>query len=181
MSKPVINIADLELDRWSQGTLYAGADVRIGSKIALNSLGISYSEVPPGKSACPFHNHHVEDELFIVLEGEGTYRFGNESYAIKAGDVLGAPAGGPETAHQIINTGSGPLRYFGISTLATTEVCEYPDSGKFGVFSRSTRNPYDKANVRHLDRAGNGLDYWDGEPGAQSGTPEAALKIGEQK
>ena len=39
-------------------------------------------------------------------------------------------------------------------------------SGKFGVFSRSTRNPYDKATIRHLDRAGASLDYWDGEPGA---------------
>lgn len=31
-----------------------------------------------------------------------------------------------------------------------------------------TRNPYDNAMVRHLDRLGNGLDYWDGEPGAES-------------
>ena len=40
-------------------------------------------------------------------------------------------------------------------------------SGKFGVFSRSTRNPYDKSTVRHLDRQGTGLDYWDGGPGAE--------------
>ena len=39
-------------------------------------------------------------------------------------------------------------------------------SGKFGVFSRHTRNPYDHASVRHLDRVGTGLDYWDGEPKA---------------
>jgi uncharacterized cupin superfamily protein len=104
--------------------------------------------------------------MFIILEGEGTYRFGAETYPIKAGDVLGAPAGGQDTAHQIINTGSGPLRYYGISTMSIADVCEYPDSGKFGVFSRSTGNPYDKATHRHLDRLGNGLDYWDGEPGA---------------
>ena len=168
MSQPVVNIADLTLDSWSRGDLYAGADVRIGPMIGVKDLGISYSEVPPGKSSCPFHNHHVEDELFIVLDGEGTYRFGSESYPIKAGDVLGAPAGGHETAHQIINTGTRPLRYYGISTMSLADVCEYPDSGKFGVFSRHTRNPYDKATVRHLDRLGNGLDYWDGEPGAES-------------
>lgn len=166
MNKPVVNVADLPLERWRRSAFYGGADARIGPMIGVRDLGISYSEVEPGQSACPFHNHHVEDELFIVIEGEGTYRFGAESHPIKAGDVLGAPAGGQDTAHQIINTGSRTLRYFGISTMSLADVCEYPDSGKFGVFSRHTRNPYDKASVRHLDRVGTGLDYWDGEPKA---------------
>ena len=155
------------LSQESKGHLYESADVRIGPMIGVKDLGISYSEVPPGKSACPFHNHHVEDEMFIILAGEGTYRFGPDSYPIKAGDVLGAPAGGQDTAHQIINTGTTPLRYYGISTMSLADVCEYPDSGKFGVFSRHTRNPYDQSTIRHLDRVGTGLDYWDGEPGAQ--------------
>ena len=172
MTSPVVNIADLPLERWERGTLYAGADVRIGPMIGVKELGISFGEVPPGKSGCPYHNHHVEDELFIVIEGEGTYRFGDQTYPIKAGSVLGAPAGGRETAHQIINTGSVPLRYYGISTMSLADVCEYPDSGKFGVFSRHTGNPYDKSTIRHIDRAGTGLDYWDGEPGAQESKNE---------
>lgn len=166
MSKPIVNIAELPLDRWTRSDFYAASDARIGPMIGVKDLGISYSEVEPGKSSCPFHNHHVEDEMFIILEGEGTYRFGAESYPIKAGDVLGAPAGGQETAHQIINTGTTVLRYYGISTMSLADVCEYPDSGKFGVFSRSTRNPYDHTTIRHLDRVGNGVDYWDGEPKA---------------
>ena len=169
MTGPIVNIGELPLERWTQGTAFAGADVRIGPMIGVKDLGISYSEVPPGKSGCPFHNHHVEDEIFIILEGEGMYRFGAQSYPIKAGDVLGAPAGGQDTAHQIINTGTGPLRYYGISTMSIADVCEYPDSGKFGVFSRSTRNPYDKATLRHLQHLDNaGVDYWSGQPGAES-------------
>jgi uncharacterized cupin superfamily protein len=164
--KPIVNINELPLEHSSKGWLYESSDVRIGPKIGVKDLGISYTEVPPGKSSCPFHNHHVEDEMFIILEGSGSYRFGPDTYPIKAGDVLGAPAGGHETAHQIINTGSTPLRYYGISTMSLADVCEYPDSGKFGVYSRSTRNPYDKSTVRHLDRLGSSLDYWDGEPGA---------------
>ena len=166
MSTPVVNIADLKLEAWTRSDFYGSSDVRIGPMIGVKDLGISYSKVQPGMSSCPFHNHHVEDEMFIILEGEGTYRFGTESYPIKAGSVLGAPAGGQETAHQIINTGTTVLRYYGISTMSLADVCEYPDSGKFGVFSRHTRNPYDKATVRHLDRLGNGVDYWDGEPKA---------------
>lgn len=169
MTKPIVNINEADLAPWSHGKLYGGADVRIGPMIGVKDLGISFSEVPPGKSGCPFHNHHVEDEIFIILEGEGTYRFGGETFPIKAGDVLGAPAGGQETAHQIINTGTVPLRYYGISTMSIADVCEYPDSGKFGVFSRSTRNPYDHATLRHLQQLDNkGVDYWDGEPGAES-------------
>ena len=166
--KPIVNIGELKLSHESKGHLYESADVRIGPMIGVKDLGISYSEVPPGKSSCPFHNHHVEDEMFIILEGEGTYRFGPDSYPIKAGDVLGAPAGGQDTAHQIINNGTKPLRYYAISTMSLADVCEYPDSGKFGVYSRSSRNPYDKATVRHIDRLGTSLDYWDGEPGAES-------------
>lgn len=169
MTRPIVNIGEAELKPWTQGTLYGGADVRLGPMIGVRDLGISYSEVPPGKSGCPFHNHHVEDEIFIILEGEGTYRFGKDSYPIKAGDVLGAPAGGQETAHQIINTGTVPLRYYGISTMSIADVCEYPDSGKFGVFSRSTRNPYDHATLRHMQHLDNpGVDYWLDEPGAES-------------
>jgi uncharacterized cupin superfamily protein len=169
--KPIVNIGEVQLKRVSRGDLYESSDFRIGPVIGVKDLGINYTEVPPGKSHGPFHNHHVEDEMFIILEGEGTYRFGADRYPIKAGDVLGAPAGGHETAHQIINTGTKPLRYYAISTMSLADVCEYPDSGKFGVYSRHTRNPYDKATVRHIDRVGTGLDYWDGEPGAESKDP----------
>jgi uncharacterized cupin superfamily protein len=163
LSDPAVNIADLPLDSWTQGTAFAGADVRIGPLVGVKDLGISYSEVPPGKTGCPFHNHHVEDELFIVIDGEGTYRFGANTYPIKAGSVLGAPAGGQETAHQIINTGTVPLRYYAISTMAKTEVCEYPDSGKLLV--KSERPPSDK--LRFVAREGQyAPDYWEGEPGA---------------
>ena len=168
MTEPVVNINDLKLESWERGALYGGADVRIGPMIGVKDLGISYSVVQPGKSGCPFHNHHVEDEMFIILEGEGIYRFDDKTYPIKAGSVLGAPAGGQETAHQIINTGTTPLRYYGISTMSIADVCEYPDSGKFGVFSRSTRNPYDKSTIRHLQHLDHkGIDYWDGEKGAE--------------
>ena len=167
MSKPVVNIADLPLERWNKSEFYGSADVRIGPMIGVKDLGISYSEVQPGMSSCPFHNHHVEDEMFIILEGEGTYRFGAESYPIRAGSVLGAPAGGQDTAHQIINTGTTVLLYYGISTMSLADVCEYPDSGKFGVFSRHTRNPYDKSTIRHLQHLDHeGVGYWDGEPKA---------------
>jgi uncharacterized cupin superfamily protein len=162
--KPVVNLADLDLDRWSQGTRFAGADASLGVGIGLRKLGISYSEVPPGKSACPFHNHHAEEEAFLILEGAGTYRFGPEEFAIRAGDVCAAPAGGPDTAHQIRNTGNATLRYVAISANVATEIVEYPDSGKFLA---KTGGPGEAPRFRFVGRREGGeADYWDGEPGA---------------
>ena len=126
--------------------------------------------MPPGRSGCPFHNHHCEDELFVILEGEGEYRLGDTRHKVGAGDVLGAPAGGPDTAHQLFNTGSGPLRYFVVSSMANTDIVEYPDSGK--VQARTKRHG-DGSSFRIMHRATPSLDYWDGEPGAGDSNADA--------
>ncbi len=163
-SERVVDPRELELEHWSQGSLYGGGDVRLGSRLGLKGLGAAYSEVQPGKSGCPFHNHHVEDELFVILEGEGTYRIGNQRIPVRAGHILGAPAGGPDTAHQLINTGTVPLRYLSISTKAATEICEYPDSGKFLAKTLDPKTGEYRFNqmVSELES----IDYWHREPGA---------------
>ena len=160
--KPVINMADVPLRDNGHGDAFAAKIASFGDKIGSTGIGCMLHVVPPGKRAFPLHNHHYNHELFVVLEGEGEYRFGEETYPIKVGDVLAAPAGGQEVAHQIINTGKGEMRYLGLSTKGTTEVVEYPDSGKFAVASR-----FDfatgKGGIRYIGRVGNSLDYWDGE------------------
>nr|WP_316653513.1 cupin domain-containing protein [uncultured Gellertiella sp.] len=155
---------DLELEHWSQGSFYEGKDASLGRRLGLTRLGISYSEVPPGKSGCPFHNHHVEDELFVIIEGQGTYRIGDRKIPVSTGHVLGAPAGGPDTAHQLINTGSGPLRYLSISSKAATEICEYPDSGKF--LARTVDPATGETRFRQMVSELESIDYWHREPGA---------------
>ncbi|CAN7555003.1 cupin domain-containing protein [Rhizobium sp. LjRoot30] len=158
--KPIVNIADLDLKHWVRGQRYESADASFGKQLGLTNLGIGYSELPPGKMGCPFHNHYVEDEMFIVLEGTGEYRFGAERHPIRAGDVLGAPAGGPETAHHIINTGDVPLKYFSISTMVKTDIVTYPDSGKFLT---KTMGSDGYPRFHHIGREQDEVDYWHGE------------------
>ncbi len=157
---PVAKLTSLPLESFERGQAYAGADVRVANRIGLEKLGATYTEVPPGKSSCPFHVHHVEEEMFVILEGEGRYRFGSKVYEVEAGDVLGAPCGRAEFAHKLTNTGSTTLKYLAISTMAQTDVCEYPDSGKFAVGTRSD----DPEEFGFIGRAIEPLDYWDGEP-----------------
>jgi uncharacterized cupin superfamily protein len=68
--------------------------------------------------------------MFLILEGEGELRFGSERYPIRKDDVIACPTGGPEVAHQIINTGTTTMRDLALSTVVDVEACEYPDSQK---------------------------------------------------
>lgn len=147
---------------------------RIGPLIGLSRLGCMLTVVPPGKRAFPYHNHHGAEELFVILEGRGTYRIGAERIEVAAGDVCGAPAGDRATAHQLINTGAEPLKYLAISTQADPEVVEYPDSGKYAAIAVGAGRSFFEAHVRAIGRAEDGLDYWDGEEPARTGPGDDA-------
>lgn len=157
--KPVINIADLKLREVGDGAGFQAKVASFAGEIGSRGLDCMLHVVEPGKKAFPRHSHHREHELFVILEGEGTYRFGDASFPIRAGDVCAGPIGGPETAHHIVNTGSRTLKYLGIGTVADTEVCEYPDSGKVAVMSSAAGN-----RMRHIfGKDDKSRGYHDGE------------------
>jgi uncharacterized cupin superfamily protein len=162
-TKPVINVADVPLRENAHGEKFKAKVGSFGRSIGSTGIGCMLHEVEPGKRAFPYHNHHQIHELFVILEGDGEYCFGKETYPVRAGDVLAAPAGGPENAHQLVNTGDKPLKYLGISTSATTEVVEYPDSGKFAVTSRYEWGNPAAGGIRFVGHKEGSIDYWEGE------------------
>ena len=54
----------------------------------------------------PVHAHDHEDKFYLVLEGAGEFRLGDESQEASAGVVVWAPAG---VSHGVTNTGSDRL------------------------------------------------------------------------
>ena len=150
----VANIHQLKLEHAAKGDRFESQSVRIGPLLGAKDLGYSYDVVPPGKSSCPFHSHRSEEEMFFIVQGEGTLRYGSETRKIRAGDVICCPTGGPETAHQIINDSEEPIAYLSVSTMMPAEVCEYPDSKKIGAFG---------GGLRHMTHASHDLDYWTDE------------------
>jgi uncharacterized cupin superfamily protein len=162
--KPIINLADLTLKRLSHGDKFEVQEGSISPVVGAKQLGYSLAMVAPGKRAYPFHCHHVNEEMFLVLEGRGTVRIGEHEYPIRKGDVIAAVAGGRDTAHQIINTSDEVLTYLMVSTMIPTEVIEHPDSSKVAVFVGSAPGyAPETRSFNYRGRLGPRLDYWEDE------------------
>ena len=168
---PIINVADVELQPRppvfaASGDAAQRFDARmgmVGARIGAKLLGYNITAVPPGKRAFPLHNHMVNEEMFFVLEGSGELRLGDATHPVRAGDIIACPPGGPETAHQMVNTGGGELKYLAVSTALSPEVCQYPDSDKFAVSVYGDSGKPGDWRFRHVGRKDDARDYWEGE------------------
>lgn len=139
----------------THGTRYGCRDRMLARAVGGKQLGCSYYEVEPGKTAFPFHYHSMNEEALFVISGEGTLRLGDGRYALRAGDYVAFPVG-PDHSHQLIATGSEPLRYLCMSTMHPVEIAGYPDSGKVGLRDTTGRKLFfTKDEV---------ADYFAGEP-----------------
>jgi len=132
---------------------------QISDHIGAQKLGYNLTILPPGKVQCPFHSHHVEEEMFFILEGSGELRFGDKTYPLRKHDVVACPTGGREVAHQIVNTGTTEMHYLSLSTVADVETCEYPDSNKISIVAGKREAP----EARKMFRAEDTVDYYDRE------------------
>jgi uncharacterized cupin superfamily protein len=139
--------------------LYDSQCARLAPGTAARKLGASVDTVAPGQRSCPYHFHHAQEEMFIVLEGTGTLRVAGEMLPIEAGDVVFMPPG-PEYPHQIINTSDAPLKYLSVSTRESPEIVEYPDSKKFLALSVQDGT----AAFSTIQHQADSVDYWANEP-----------------
>lgn len=163
-AKLVRNMDQVELQEMQRPPLYESRYGRvIGPRTAgavARKLGASIDIVPPGKATCPYHFHYAQEEMFVILQGEGTLRVAGEQVPVYAGDVIAIPPG-PEYPHQLINTSKAPLKYLSISTQEAPEICEYPDSSKYLAYAEPAGPLLGQGRMHRADAD---LDYWDGEP-----------------
>jgi uncharacterized cupin superfamily protein len=111
------------------------------------------SEVLPGKLNAPPHCHSAEEEIFVVLEGEGALLIWEADevaeHPVGTGSAVVRPAG-TGVAHAF-RAGEEGLKLLMYGTRDPNDICFYPRSGK--VVLRGI------GLVGRLDP----LDYWDGE------------------
>jgi uncharacterized cupin superfamily protein len=111
--------------------------------------GLKHVSVAPSKYATPLHCHSAEEELFVVLAGEGTLVLGDEEIAVRPGSAVARPPG-TGVAHAF-RAGDERLEFLAYGTREPGDMCYYPRSDKIsfrglGVIGRVER-----------------LSYWDGE------------------
>jgi uncharacterized cupin superfamily protein len=120
--------------------------------------GLNYVVVRHNRLNCPPHVHAAEEEIFVLLEGDGTVlAYDCDSrppqlrvHAVTAGDVLVRPAG-TGVAHAFMANALG-ITLLAYGQRRSDEMTFYPRSGKvrfrgLGVTGRLAL-----------------CDYWDGEP-----------------
>ena len=120
---------------------------------AKNAL-VSIYEIPPGKSAYPYHYHHKNEETFYILSGEGILKTPEGERQVKAGELLFFPTG-PEGAHKLTNSSKTEmLTYIDFDVVHDIDIAVYPDSDKIGIWGMGINKIYpEDADV----------DYYHGE------------------
>jgi uncharacterized cupin superfamily protein len=164
MTKPIINVADAPVYRGESGERFEFHMASLARAVGGRAIGANVTTVKPGKAGFPLHHHHANEEHFFILSGTGVLRVGEETYAVKPQDYIVTLPGGPETAHQLVNTGNEDLVYLAISTMLYPEVAGYPESGKTGVRLSMGEAPEARFLLRDGDK--DAVGYWEGEDGS---------------
>jgi len=150
----VVNVDEVEGGyggRWKLLARQAGSEL----------TGLNWGSLEDGDEGAPPHVHSADEEIFVVLEGEGVFelwpspqlaRGGREleELPIRAGHVLSRPAS-TGIAHGI-RAGAPGLTYLAYGTRNPNDVCFYARSNK--IYFRGL------GLIGRLED----LDYFDGEP-----------------
>jgi uncharacterized cupin superfamily protein len=152
----IVNVADVPVNERDGATVaYARRD--LGRAAGSELTGLKHLIVPDGKLNVPPHCHSAEEELFVVLEGEGVLELtptpdlasdGVEpsKHPVRRGSVVSRRAG-TGVAHAF-RAGHGGLTLLAYGTREPNDICYYPRSRK--IFWRGVGLV---GRVEHLD-------YW---------------------
>lgn len=112
--------------------------VIVGKEDSQN-FDVSIYEVPPGKSAVPYHYHLQNEEVFFIISGKGLLKTPKGDQTVGAGDFLYFP-NNENGAHKITNISDNEsLIYADFDITHNPEVVFYPDSDKVGIFGKGHR------------------------------------------
>jgi uncharacterized cupin superfamily protein len=111
-----------------QGERGGNRFARLAAAAGSQRLGASTVELAPGTLSSPYHFHHANEELLIVLSGTPELRTPSGLRELRPGEVVSFSRG-PDGAHRLGNTSSEPCRLLFISEMNEPDVVSYPDTG----------------------------------------------------
>ena len=145
----IVNVDDVDWDDWAPGPEYGITSCWLARPAGATLTGLNIDQIHPGKLNTVPHCHSAEEELFVVLEGEGTCLLGDEEHPVRTGHVVARPAG-TRVAHAF-RGGEGGMRLLVYGTRDSSDIAYYPRSNK--VYFRGI------GLMTRLEQ----LDYMDGE------------------
>jgi uncharacterized cupin superfamily protein len=111
-----------------QGERGGNRVARLAAAAGSQRLGASIVELASGTLSSPYHFHHANEELLIVLSGTPELRMPDGLRELQPGEVVSFPCG-PEGAHRLRNASSEPCRLLFISETNFPDIVSYPDTG----------------------------------------------------
>jgi uncharacterized cupin superfamily protein len=134
----VVALADVEGD-------YGGIVKHVAKQAGAMQTGLNVVALPPNEEGAPPHCHSADEEIFVILDGEGTLELWgpprpevpmqtvpDETHAVRRGHVVSRPAA-TRISH-CFRSGDAGLTLLAYGTREPNDICYYPRSNK--VFFR---------------------------------------------
>ena len=154
----IVNASDVDAKPFGHGSVSSTAR-DLGMAAGSIRTGLNLVTVPAGKLNVPPHCHSVDEEIFVVLDGEGELELTptpaarpdavTGTFPVRAGSTVARPAG-TRVAH-CFRAGAAGLTLLAYGTRDSGDIIYYPRSDKVNFRGIGL--------IARLER----LDYWDGE------------------
>jgi uncharacterized cupin superfamily protein len=131
----ILNLDDAGLDYDGE----RGRWVRFAHKAGADRTGLNWGHLYAGRAGSSPHCHSVDEEIFVVLDGEGTLELWpsparaeqggeREAHTVLSGDVISRPAGTGMSHY--FRAGEEGMTLLSYGTNRPNDICYYPRSNK---------------------------------------------------
>jgi uncharacterized cupin superfamily protein len=98
----------------------------LGRAAGSQRTGLRHVWLAAGEAGGRPHCHSAEEELFVVLAGEGECRLGDDLHAVRRGSVVSRPAG-TGVPHSF-RAGDGGLTFLAYGTREPSDIAYFPET-----------------------------------------------------
>ena len=123
-----LKLAEVKPFAYNFGGKIGGQMADVGRTVGSKTIGLMIQTIAPGRFSSRRHKHLFQEELLIVMSGEGTLHHADQRIPMSAGECVCYLPEDPE-AHCFENTGTADLVVWSFGNRFPHEVAIYPDQG----------------------------------------------------